>query len=58
MREREREREREHQAVITGRIEGRSVEDVWRWKGGILASGFVDQRSSSRWGLRFWSSKK
>ncbi|KAI9393967.1 hypothetical protein POPTR_005G031948v4 [Populus trichocarpa] len=55
---REREREREHQAVITGRIEGRSVEDVWRWKGGILASGFVDQRSSSRWGLRFWSSKK
>ncbi|KAI9393968.1 hypothetical protein POPTR_005G031948v4 [Populus trichocarpa] len=52
---REREREREHQAVITGRIEGRSVEDVWRWKGGILASGFVDQR---RWGLRFWSSKK
>jgi hypothetical protein len=43
-REREREREREHQAVITGRIEGRSVEDVWRWKGGILASGFVDQR--------------
>ncbi|KAJ7003154.1 hypothetical protein NC653_008404 [Populus alba x Populus x berolinensis] len=27
--------------------EGRSVEDVWRWKGGILASGFVDQRSCS-----------
>jgi hypothetical protein len=42
-----RERERESASscfTITGRIEGRSVEDVWRWKGGILASGFAEQR--------------
>jgi hypothetical protein len=45
MRERERERERECiKLFYHNRKEGRSVEDVWRWKGGILAFGFADQR--------------
>jgi len=42
-----RERERERECIklfYHNRKEGRSVEDVWRWKGGILAFGFADQR--------------